>query len=114
MRELTVFKNLTAGSSNTIYTVPKGCKAIATLLFLANSGGTTKAISAAVRDVSEAATIPIVGAKSLGAGDALQFDQGRMVLDEYDYVTATPEAGATMSCIFTIEIHQSMSYQNGS
>jgi hypothetical protein len=36
MRELTEFKNLTAGTSNTVYTVPKGCKAIATLLFLAN------------------------------------------------------------------------------
>ena len=115
MRELTVFKNLTAGSSNTVYTVPKGCKAIATLLFLSNSGGTTKAISAAVHDVSEAATVPIIGAKSLGAGDYLLFDQGgRMVLDEFDYLTATPEAGSTMSCIFTIEIHQSMSYQNGS
>jgi hypothetical protein len=112
MRELTVFRNLTAGSSNTIYTVPKGCKAIATLLFLANSGGSTKAISAAVHDVSEASTVPIVGAKSLGAGEALQFNQGRMVLDEYDYVTATPEAGATMSCIFTMEILQTTSYQH--
>ena len=114
MRELTEFKNLTAGASNTIYTVPKGCKAVATLLFLANSGGTTKAISAAVHDVSKSTVVPIVGAKSLGAGEALQFNQGRMVLDEYDYVTATPEAGATMSCIFTVEIHQSTSYQNGS
>jgi len=112
MRELTIFKNLTAGSSNTIYTVPKGCKAIATLLFLANSGGSTKAISAAVHDASTAATVPIVGAKSLGAGDALQFNQGRMVMDEYDYITATPEAGATMSCIFTMEIHQTTSYQH--
>ena len=112
MRELTIFKNLTAGSSNTIYTVPKGCKAIATLLFLANSGGSTKSISAAVYDASTTATVPIVGAKSLGAGEALQFNQGRMVLDEYDYVTATPEAGATMSCIFTMEIHQTTSYQH--
>jgi hypothetical protein len=114
MRELTVFTNLTAGTSNTVYIVPKGCKAVATLLFLANSGGSTKAISAAVHDVSEAATVPIVGAKSLGAGEALQFNQGRMVMDEFDYVTATPEAGATMSCIFTVELHQSTAYQNGS
>jgi hypothetical protein len=114
MRELTIFKNLTAGSSNTIYTVPKGCKAIATLLFLANSGGSTKAISAAMHDFSETATIPIVGAKSLGAGEALQFNQGRMVMDEYDYVTATPEAASTMSCIFTVELHQNTAYQNGS
>ena len=114
MRELTVFKNLTAGSSNTIYTVPKGCKAIATLLFLANSGGSTKGISAAVRDVSEGITVPIVGDNALTAGNALQFNQGRMVMDEGDYVTATPESGATMSCIFTIEIVQSTAYQNGS
>jgi len=113
MRELTVGKNLIAGVSNTVYTVPKGCKAIATLLFLANSGGSTKAISAAWHDVSDSSTIPIVGAKSLGAGDALQFNQGRMVLDEYDYLTATPEAGAIISCIFTVEIIQSTTYQNG-
>lgn len=114
MRELTVGKNLTAGSSNTIYTVPKGCKAIATLLFIANSGGSTKGISAAWHDVSESATIPIVGANALTAGNALQFNQGRMVMDEGDYLTATPETGATMSCIFTVEIIQSTAYQNGS
>jgi len=114
MRELTEFKNLTAGTSNTVYTVPKGCKAIATLLFLANSGGTTKSISAAVYDISKATTVPIIGAKSLGGGDFIQFSQGRMVMDEGDYVTATPESGATMSCILTVEILQSTAYQNGS
>ena len=114
MRELTEFKNLTAGVSNTVYTVPKGCKAIVTLLFLSNSGGTTKSISAAVHDVSKATTVPIVGAKSLNAGDYLQFSQGRMVMDEFDYLTATPESGSTMSCILTFEIHQSTAYQNGS
>jgi|LakMenE18May11ns_1017448.scaffolds.fasta_scaffold7949029_1 hypothetical protein len=112
MRELTIFKNITAGVTTTIYTVPKGCKAIATLLFLANSGGTTKTISAAVHDASTAATVPIVGAKSLGAGDALQFNQGRMVMDEFDYITVTSESGATMSCIFTMEILQTTSYQH--
>ena len=114
MRELTVGTNLTAGTSNTVYTVPKGCKAIATLLFLSNAGGSTKAISAAWYDVSAGTTIPIVGAKSLGAGDYIQFSQGRMVMDEGDYVTATPESGATISCILTVEIIQSTAYQNGS
>jgi hypothetical protein len=37
-----------------------------------------------------------------------------MVMDEYDYVTATPEAAATMSCIFTVELVQNTAYQNGS
>ena len=73
-----------------------------------------RGFSAAIHDVSKATTVPVVGAKSLGAGDALQFNQGRMVMDEGDYVTATPEAGATMSCILTVEILQSTAYQNGS
>lgn len=114
MRELTVGKNLTAGVANTIYTVPKGCKAIATLLFIANGGGSTNSVSAGWHDVSYGSTITIVGAKSVGAGEALQFNQGRMVMDEYDYLTVTPAAGSTFSVIFTVEIHQNTSYQNGS
>lgn len=114
MRELTVGKNLTAGVSNTVYTVPKGCKAIATLLFIANGGGSTAGVSAAWHDVSQDDAIGIAGDSSLGAGDYLQFANGRMVMDEYDYVTVTPASGSTMSVIFTVEIHQNTSYQNGS
>lgn len=114
MRELTVGKNLTAGTANTVYTVPKGCKAIATLLFIANGGGSTASVTAGWHDVSQSDTITIVGAKSLGAGDYLQFSDGRMVMDEYDYLTVTPAAGSTFSVIFTVEIHQNTSYQNGS
>jgi hypothetical protein len=114
MRELTVGKNLTAGTSNTIYTVPKGCKAIATLLFIANGGGSSASVSAGWHDVSYGSTIVISGAKNLGAGDYLQFSEGRMVMDEYDYVTVTPAAGSTMSVILTMEIVQNTAYQNGS
>lgn len=114
MRELTVGKNLTAGTANTIYTVPKGCKAIATLLFIANGGGSTAAVTAGWHDVSQADTITIAGSKSVGAGDYLQFSDGRMVMDEYDYVTVTPASGSTFSVILTLEIHQNISYQNGS
>ena len=114
MRELTVGHNCTAGTANTIYTVPKGCKAIATLLFIANGGGTTKAVTAAWYDASNTTSVTIAGAKSLSAGDYLQFSSGRMVMDEYDYITVTPEAGSTMSVIFTVELHQNASYQHGS
>ena len=114
MRELTVGKNLTAGSANTVYTVPKGCKAIATLLFIANGGGSTASVSAGWHDISYGSTVIIAGSKSLGAGDYIQFSNGRMVMDEGDYLTVTPAAGSTMSVIFTVEIHQNTSYQNGS
>jgi hypothetical protein len=114
MRELTVGKNLTAGTANTIYTVPKGCKAIATLLFIANGGGSTAGVSAGWRDVSESSTIIISGSKSVGAGEFLRFSDGRMVMDEYDYITVTPAAGSTFSVILTMEIVQNTAYQNGS
>ena len=114
MRELTVGKALTAGSSNTVYTVPKGCKAIATLLMLSNSGGNSKAIAASWYDNSDNTSTIIVGGKSVSAGDYLIFDQGRMVMDEFDELRVTPEAASTFSVIFTVEIHQSTAYQNGS
>ena len=114
MRELTVGLNLTAGTTTTVYTVPKGCKAIATLLFIANGGGSTAAVSADWYDASADDDVIIAASKSLGAGDYLQFSDGRMVMDEYDEMRVTPASGATMSVIFTVEIHQNTAYQNGS
>jgi hypothetical protein len=114
MRELTVGKNLTAGSSNTVYTVPKGCKAIATLLMLSNYGGSSKSVTASWYDSSDASSVTIVGGHSISAGSYLMFNQGRMVMDEYDELRITPEATSSFSVIFTVEIHQNTSYQNGS
>jgi len=114
MRELTVGKNLTAGTSNTVYTVPKGCKAIATLLMLSNYGGSSKSITAAWYDSSDTESVTIIGGKSIGAGDYVIFADGRMVMDEYDELRVTPEAASTFSVIFTVEILQNTAYQNGS
>lgn len=114
MRELTVAKNLTAGVSNTVYTVPKGCKAIATLLFISNHTGSTKAITASWYDKSDNDVVDIVASKALASKEYLQFADGRMVMDEYDELRCTPEASSSFSVIFTVEIHQNTSYQNGS
>jgi hypothetical protein len=114
MRELTVGKTLTAGTANTVYTTPKGCKAIATLLLLSNAGGSSKSVTASWYDHSTNTSVTIVGGKSVSAGDYLIFDQGRMVMDEFDELRVTPEAASTFSVIFTVEIHQNTAYQNGS
>jgi hypothetical protein len=113
MRELTVGKNLTAGTATTVYTVPKGCKAIATLLFLANGGGNSKSITAKWYNHSENTEIIIAAGKSVSAGEYIQFSDGRMVMDEYDEVRITPEAASTFSVILTFELHQNTAYQNG-
>ncbi len=114
MRELTVGKNLTAGVSNTVYTVPKGCKAIATLLMISNAGGSSKSVTAAWYDQSDTESVTIVGGHSIGAGSYLMFADGRMVMDEYDELRITPEASSSFSVIFTVEILQNTAYQNGS
>lgn len=114
MRELTVGKNLTAGTSNTVYTVPKGCKAIATLLMISNYGGSSKSVTASWYDKSDNESVTIVGGHSIGSGSYLMFSQGRMVMDEYDELRITPESGSSFSAIFTVEIHQNTAYQNGS
>jgi hypothetical protein len=114
MRELTVGKNLTAGSANTVYTVPKGCKAIATLLMLSNYGGSSKSVTASWYDHSTNSSVTIVGGHSVSAGSYLMFNQGRMVMDEYDELRVTPEASSSFSVIFTVEILQNTAYQNGS
>jgi len=114
MRELTVGENLTAGTSNTVYTVPKGCKAIATLLMISNYGGSSKSVTAAWYDKSDNESVTIVGGHSISSGSYLMFSQGRMVMDEYDELRITPESGSSFSVIFTVEIHQNTAYQNGS
>lgn len=114
MREVSVGKNLTAAVSNTMYTVPKGCKGIITLLFISNAGGNTQSITAVWHDSSESTDITIAGGKSIGAGEYIQFSDGRVVLDEYDYIAITPSASSTFSAIVTFEIYQNTAYQNGS
>jgi hypothetical protein len=116
MRELTVGKNIVANTPTVIYTVPKGCKAIATLLFISNSTGSGKTVTAIWHDSSEGDDITIAAATNLNSGNnnSIQFSDGRMVMDEYDYVTVTTETGSTMSVILTMEIVQNTAYQNGS
>lgn len=101
-------KNLTDGVSNTIFTVPGGYHAEVTMLFIANAGGSTKAVSAAWHDGS---TITFQGSKSVNAGDFLQFggESGTfLIMTDGDYLTITPEAGSSFTAIvsFLLYPHQ--------
>jgi hypothetical protein len=113
MRELTVGKNIVANTPTVIYTVPKGCKAILTLLYISNSTGSNKTVSAVWHDHSEGDDIVILGTTNLDANKYIQLSDGRVVLDEYDYINITTETGSTMSVILSMEILQNTAYQNG-
>ena len=112
MRELTVGKNIVANTLTTIYTVPKGCKAICTLLHISNSTGSGKTVTATWYDKSNNAAISIIHSHSLNSTNNNQFLNGRLVMDEYDYITVISETGSTMSVILTMEIDQPTSYQH--
>ena len=113
MREYTVGKNIVADTPTIIYTVPRAHKAIATLLFISNSTGSNKEVSAVWHDSSEGDDIVILGSSSLDAKKYIQFSDGRLVMDEGDYIEVTTETGSTMSVILTVELIQSSAYQNG-
>jgi hypothetical protein len=113
MRELTVGKNIVANTPTVIYTVPKGCKAILTLLYISNSTGSNKTVNAVWHDHSEGDDIVILGTTNLDANKYIQLSDGRVVLDEYDYIKITTETGSTMSVILSMEIIQNTAYQNG-
>lgn len=93
-----VGKNLTAGVSNTLFTVPTGYEARVTMLFVANGTGSTAGYSAAWHDGS---VITFQANKSLGDGNYDQFggEGAFLVMNEGDYLTVTPDAGSTFTAI---------------
>lgn len=95
-----VGKNLTAGTSNTLFTVPTGYEARVGMVFITNNTGSTKSITASWwHDATE---IQFAAAKSLSSKEALKFGGGYndfMLMSEGDYMTMTPEAGSTFTAI---------------
>lgn len=103
--EYSVGKNLTAGTANTLFVVPTGYHAKVTMLFLANSTGSTKSISADWHD--GATVIPFQGTKSVNSGDFLKFGGSvgeYLLMTEGDYLSVTPEAGSTFVAIVSFDL----------
>jgi hypothetical protein len=106
VKRLSVGKNLTAGSSNLVYTVPAGYQVQWNLLYLHNGGGNTKSITVSWYDASENTTINIFDSYSLASKDYFKFDGGAyVVLEAGDTISITPEASSTFYaiCTFVLE-----------
>jgi len=92
-------KNLTAGVSNTLFTVPTGYEARVTMLFVANTAASgSDGYSSSWHDGS---VITFQANKSLGHGEYDQFggEGAFLVMNEGDYLTVTPDAGSTFTAI---------------
>ena len=103
----TVGKQLTAGSANTIFTVPTGYKAEVTLLFVSNRDANNKTISVYWQHAHDAAhQIHIIDAYSLAANSFLQFSNGSVIMQSGDSMVMTPQAGSVMDTIVTLDLYK--------
>ena len=104
MRALSVGVSPTAAVDTTVYTCPKGYYAKFTVMYIHNTGGSTKSITVQWYDASANSTLDILTALDFSTKEYLQFDgNAYIVLEEDDKIKITTEAGSTFSFIATFE-----------
>jgi hypothetical protein len=105
MRPISVGKNLTANTATTLYTVPTGYYAKCVLLHVTNSTASSKTINLSWYDTSLTTSFPIAADFSMASKANFDpfTDMQYFIMEEGDYITATSEAGATMSIVGTFE-----------
>ena len=105
MRPLSVGVNPTANTLTTVYTVPTGYYAKFTVMYIHNTGGSTKHITVQWYDASAATTLDILTSYDFTSKQYLQFDgNAYIVLEEGDRLQITTEAGSSFSFIATFEV----------
>ena len=104
MRALSVGFSPTAAVDTTVYTCPKGYYAKFTVMYIHNTGGSTKHITVQWFDASASTTLDILTALDFSTKEYLQFDgNAYIVLEEDDKIKITTQAGSTFSFIATFE-----------
>jgi hypothetical protein len=105
MRPVSVGLNPTANTLTTVYTVPTGYYAKFTVMYIHNTGGSTKHITVQWYDASTASTLDILTALDFSTKEYLQFDgNAYIVLEEGDRIQLTTEAASSFSFIATFEV----------
>ena len=103
MRPVSVGINPTAGSSTTVYTVPTGYYALFNLLYIHNTGGGSKHITAQWYDASADTSIDILTAVTYNSKAYTQFSGAYIVFEEGDQLRVTPEAASSFAVVATFE-----------
>ena len=105
MRPVSVGVNPTAATLTTVYTVPTGYYAKFTVMYIHNTGGSTKSITVQWYDANTASTLDILTSYILTSKEYLEFNGvAYIVLEEGDKIQITTEAGSTFSFIATFEV----------
>ena len=104
MRPQSVGVSPTANTLTTVYTVPTGYYAKFTVMYIHNTGGSTKHITVQWYDASAATTLDILTSYDFTSKAYLQFDGAAyIVLEEGDKIQITTQASSTFSFIATFE-----------
>jgi hypothetical protein len=104
MRALSVGVSPAAAVDTTVYTCPKGYYAKFTVMYIHNTGGSTKHITVQWYDASANTTLDILTALDFSTKEYLQFDgNAYIVLEEDDKIKITTQSGSTFSFIATFE-----------
>ena len=104
MRALSVGVNPTAAVDTTVYTCPTGYYAKFTVMYIHNTGGSTKHITVQWFDASAATTLDILTEYDFTSKAYLQFDgNAYIVLEEGDKIKITTQSASSFSFIATFE-----------
>jgi hypothetical protein len=105
VRPVSVGINPTAATLTTVYTVPTGYYAKFTVMYIHNTGGSTKHITVQWYDASTATTLDILTNYDLTSKQYLQFDgNAYIVLEEGDRIQITTQSASSFSFIATFEV----------
>ena len=105
MRPVSVGVSPSAAILTTVYTVPTGYYARFTVMYIHNTGGSTKHITVQWYDSSTATTYDILTNYDFTSKAYLQFDgNAYIVLEEGDTIQITTQSASTFSFIATFEV----------
>lgn len=104
MRPISVGISPTAATLTTVYTVPTGYYAQFTVMYIHNTGGSTKHITVQWYDASAATSYDILSQYNFTSKNYLQFDgNAYIVMEEGDQFRVTTESGSTFTVLATFE-----------
>ena len=104
MRALSVGVSPTAAVDTTVYTCPRGYYSKFTVMYIHNTGGSTKHITVQWFDSSANTTLDILTQYNFSSKTYLQFDgNAYIVLEEGDKIKITTQSASTFSFIATFE-----------
>jgi hypothetical protein len=104
MRALSVGVSPTAAVDTTVYTCPRGYYSKFTVMYIHNTGGSTKHITVQWFDSSANSTLDILTALDFSTKEYLQFDgNAYIVFEEGDKLKITTQSASTFSFIATFE-----------